>query len=187
MNFYITLLHYPVLNKNEEIIVTSVVVHDIHDISRAARTFGVKKFFVVQTFKGERQIVQRIEHFWQTSGKEYNLNRLEAISVLSLKEKFKDVLDEIVQDTGKMPIVVGTSAQRTGMHEISFKEVAVFLKRDEPVLVLFGTGWGIAYKEIGVVDYFLPPIEGIGAFNHLSVRSAASIVLDRIVSQYKEL
>jgi tRNA (guanine37-N1)-methyltransferase len=55
------------------------------------------------------------------------------------------------------------------------------------VLILLGTGWGIAYRELGNVDYFLPPIEGIGDFNHLSVRSAASIVLDRIISQYKEL
>ncbi|NCQ53821.1 MAG: RNA methyltransferase, partial [Caldiserica bacterium] len=57
MNFYIALLHYPVLNKNNEIIVTSVVVHDIHDISRAAKTFGVRKFFVVEPFEGERKIV----------------------------------------------------------------------------------------------------------------------------------
>ncbi|PIX28396.1 MAG: hypothetical protein COZ65_05005, partial [Caldiserica bacterium CG_4_8_14_3_um_filter_35_18] len=62
MNFYIALLHYPVLNKNNEIIVTSVVVHDIHDISRAAKTFGVRKFFVVEPFEGERKIVERIEH-----------------------------------------------------------------------------------------------------------------------------
>ena len=187
MNLYIALLHYPVLNKNNEIIVTSVVVHDIHDISRAAKTFGVKKFFVVQPFEGERQIVERIDHFWHTSGKEYNSNRLEAISVLSLKEKFKDVLDEIIQETGNMPVVIGTSAQKKDAHEISFKKVAELLKEDLPVLILLGTGWGIAYRELGNVDYFLPPIEGIGDFNHLSVRSATSIVLDRIISQYKEL
>jgi len=187
MNFYIALLHYPVLNKNNEIIVTSVVVHDIHDISRAAKTFGVRKFFVVEPFEGERKIVERIEHFWQTSGKEYNSNRLEAISVLSLKEKFEDVLDEITQEAGRIPVVIGTSAQKKDAEEISFKEVAGLLKKDEVVLILFGTGWGIAYEEIGKVDYFLPPIEGVGDFNHLSVRSAASIVLDRIISQFKEL
>ncbi|NCO28950.1 MAG: RNA methyltransferase, partial [Caldiserica bacterium] len=72
-------------------------------------------------------------------------------------------------------------------HEISFKKVAELLKEDLSVLILLGTGWGIAYRELGNVDYFLPPIEGIGDFNHLSVRSAASIVLDRIISQFKEL
>jgi hypothetical protein len=187
MNFYIALIHYPIINKNKEIIVTSIVVHDIHDISRAAKTFGVKKFFVVEPFEGERKIVERIEHFWQTSGKEYNSNRLEAISILSLKERFEDVLDEVTQETGRTPVVIGTSAQKKDFEEISFKEVAELLKRDEVVLILFGTGWGIAYKELGKVDYFLPPIEGIGDFNHLSVRSAASIVLDRIISQFKTL
>lgn len=187
MNFYIALLHYPALNKKGELIVTSIVVHDIHDMSRAAKTYGIRKFFIVQPFEEERKIVQRIENFWQTSGYGYNSNRLEAISILSVKETFKDVLDEIINETGKTPYVIATSAQKKDFAEISFKETAELLKKDQPVLLLFGTGWGIAYGELEKIDSFLPPIEGVGDFNHLSVRSAASIVLDRIISYFKEI
>lgn len=187
MKFYISLVHYPVYNKNREIISTSIVIHDLHDISRAAKTYGVKKFFVVQPFEAERKIVDRIIKFWNVAGKDYNANRLEAISVLAVAESFQDVMKSISEECGKPPISIGTSAQKKNIKEISFKEVSELLKKDEPVLVVFGTGWGIADELINGFDYFLPPIVGISDFNHLSVRSACSIVLDRIIANYKEL
>jgi Uncharacterized protein conserved in bacteria len=55
------------------------------------------------------------------------------------------------------------------------------------VLVCFGTGWGIPEDFEVNFDGFLPPIVGITDFNHLSVRSAASIVLDRIILSFKAI
>lgn len=47
-NLYIALLHYPVYNKNKQVTATAIFNYDIHDISRISKTYGVKKFFIVQ-------------------------------------------------------------------------------------------------------------------------------------------
>ena len=44
---YVALIHYPVYNKNDEIVATSVTNFDIHDISRTCRTYDIKKYFIV--------------------------------------------------------------------------------------------------------------------------------------------
>ena len=56
--------------------------------------------------------------------------------------------------------------------------------RDEPILLLFGTGYGMAPELIEHADIRLPAIVGpggIGDYNHLSVRAAAVIVMDRLL------
>jgi len=45
----------------------------------------------------------------------------------------------------------------------------------------FGTGRGRAREVLQESDYILAPIEGVLDYNHLSVRSAAAIVLDRMM------
>jgi tRNA (guanine37-N1)-methyltransferase len=45
--------------------------------------------------------------------------------------------------------------------------------------MLFGTGQGLSQSLIERCDYLLLPIDGFSEFNHLSVRSAVAIVLDR--------
>lgn len=187
MNFYIALLHYPVYNKNGEIIATSIVIHDLHDMSRASKTFGVKTFYVVQPFEQERKIADRIVKFWSTSGREYNPTRIEAISVLKVVENFQQVVDDIRSETSEMPVIIGTSARKKPAKNINYSEVANLLKEEKPVLIIFGTGWGIADEITEKFDCFLPPIVGITDFNHLSVRSACSITLDRIIEEYKKL
>ena len=52
------------------------------------------------------------------------------------------------------------------------------------VMILFGTAWGIAKEFIGNADYLLEPILGVSDYNHLSVRTAAAITLDRLFSPF---
>ncbi len=186
MKLYMVLLHYPVYNKNKEIVATSIVIHDLHDMSRAAKTYGVKKFYIVQPMEEQKKVVERILHFWETVGYEYNPNRLEAISILSVKDSLNDVVNEIRGIEGITPFVIGTSAKKRE-NTISFTEAAIKLKDEIPLLVVFGTGWGIPEEFENNFHTFLPPIVGIGEFNHLSVRSASSIVLDRLIFKYKEI
>ncbi|RIE14281.1 RNA methyltransferase, partial [Candidatus Cryosericum odellii] len=35
---YLAVVHHPVYNKHHEIVTTSIVIHDIHDIARAGKT-----------------------------------------------------------------------------------------------------------------------------------------------------
>ena len=46
-NLYLGLVHYPIYNKNMQVIATAVTNFDIHDISRTARTYDVKKYFLI--------------------------------------------------------------------------------------------------------------------------------------------
>ncbi len=182
MNVYLTLLHYPVYNKNKQIIATSIVIHDIHDMARCGRTYGIKKFYIVQPFEGERQIVRRIKNFWNTNGKSYNPNRAEAIKIVSVKRDISEVLNEIKETEHAKPILIGTSARRRLKKSISYSELSKKIKEDSgTVLLIFGTGWGIAEEIEDMFDYFLPPIQGKTNYNHLSVRSAAAIVMDRLL------
>jgi hypothetical protein len=47
------------------------------------------------------------------------------------------------------------------------------------VLLLFGTGNGMAEDLLAACDYLLPPLRA-GGYNNLSVRAAVAIILDRL-------
>jgi hypothetical protein len=86
----------------------------------------------------------------------------------------------IERETGRRPIVVITSA-RPGDNPVGFGDLRRRMDGDDaPYLLLFGTGWGLAPEVIERGDLRLEPIAGIGDYNHLSVRAAAAIVLDRL-------
>jgi hypothetical protein len=64
----------------------------------------------------------------------------------------------------------------------SYAELRARLERNDtrPVLLLFGTGFGMTPAMLERADLALPPVFGPGAYNHLSVRAAAGIILDRL-------
>ena len=51
------------------------------------------------------------------------------------------------------------------------------------VVLIFSTAWGLDQAVIDEADYVLAPISGISDYNHLSVRSAAAITLDRLMGK----
>ena len=44
---YVGLVHYPVYNKNNDIVATSVTNFDIHDISRTCCTYDIENYFII--------------------------------------------------------------------------------------------------------------------------------------------
>lgn len=44
---YLSLVHYPVYNRNKDIVCTSVTNFDIHDISRSCGTYEIKGYRLV--------------------------------------------------------------------------------------------------------------------------------------------
>ena len=62
---YIALLHYPMYNKRQDIITTSVTNLDLHDIARAARTYDVECFFVVHPLANQQKLIKEIVSYWQ--------------------------------------------------------------------------------------------------------------------------
>ena len=76
--------------------------------------------------------------------------------------------------------MIATSAQIADTQQlISYYDQQKVWLHDRPVLLIFGTGQGLSPEIIKQCDYLLLPIDGFSEFNHLSVRSAVAIILDR--------
>ncbi len=56
-------------------------------------------------------------------------------------------------------------------------------KKARPFLIILGTGWGLTETIFSQSDYVLEAVEGYTDYNHLSVRSAAAIILDRLMGR----
>jgi hypothetical protein len=57
------------------------------------------------------------------------------------------------------------------------------LEEGTPFVLVFGTAWGLTEPFIAKADYILEPITGASEYNHLSVRSAAAIIFDRLLGR----
>ena len=183
-NVWITLVHYPVYNKKHEIVNTSITNLDLHDIARAARTFDLSGYFVVQPAQGQKELINTLVGHWARGfGARYNPDRHEALSRLHLVDSIQDVIDHIKKETGKTPKLIGTSAHAS-KEMIGFSDMSKIIKeKEEEYLIVLGTGWGLTDEMMASFDYVLRPIYGVGAYNHLSVRSAASIIMDRLLGE----
>jgi hypothetical protein len=180
-SLYLALMHYPVINRNGEIITSAVTNLDLHDISRAAKTYGVRKFFVVTPLSDQKELVKKIVAHWTTGiGSRHNPDRREALNLISVKDSLDEVL-AVVTDNGEgIPKTVVTCA-RPSARNISFGDLKDKIGDGKPYLLLFGTAWGLSDDFINSADYILEPVKGINGYNHLSVRSAAAIILSRLV------
>ncbi len=179
---YVALMHSDVLiGQERKQGVTSVTSIDIHDIARSSKTYGVEEFFIVTPLLDQQKIVQTLLDFWKEGiGFEYNRCRYDALQLVQLIASLDDVIKKIETKEGKKPLVIATSAQEIdGQQVISFYDQKKVWAEDRPILILFGTGQGLSQSVIERCDYLLLPINGFSEFNHLSVRSAAAIVLDR--------
>jgi hypothetical protein len=180
-NLYLALLHYPVYNKNGEVIASAVSNLDLHDISRAGRTYGVAAFYVVTPLKDQRGLVRRIlTHWTQGAGAAYNPDRRAALELVRIMPVLDEALDEISATGQGRPVTVVTDAQPTP-GSIGYGDLSEMLKSPRPLLLIFGTAWGLTREFLETADYILAPITGPTVYNHLSVRSAAAIVLDRLL------
>ena len=73
-----------------------------------------------------------------------------------------------------------TSAARSAWNKLRGDARADSGEDAAPVLILLGTGFGLAPEAREQADLALEAIRGVGDYNHLSVRAAASIMLDRL-------
>ena len=54
---------------------------------------------------------------------------------------------------------------------------------EDPILLLFGTGFGLTDEVMDMSYKIIEPIRGNTKYNHLSVRAAVSIILDRLLGE----
>ncbi|MFA9408898.1 MAG: tRNA (guanosine(37)-N1)-methyltransferase TrmD [Candidatus Dadabacteria bacterium] len=181
---YIALIHYPVYNNRFKIITTAFTNLDVHDIARSAVTYGVKSFYLVQPNLEQQKLVNRVlKHWTEGEGASFNKSRSEALNLVALRNTLEDVALEIEEIEGEKPVTIVTDA-RSADNMIGFEGLRelIFSEEQKPYLLLLGTGWGLAQEIMERADYRLKPVSGYTNYNHLSVRSAAAIILDRLLS-----
>lgn len=179
---YVALLHYPVYDRKRKPVTTSVTTMDLHDISRSCKTYGVKAYYIVQPLHTQCLLAKRIADYWQTGpGGKFNSNRKEALELLRVSETFEEMEEQITEEEGAMPTYVATDAKKYPWSK-SYQEVREQIKSsDNPFVILLGTGDGLDEAVVTESDILLDPILGPTDYNHLSVRAAAAIILDRLL------
>ena len=180
-NLALALVHYPVYNKHHEVVTSALTNLDQHDIARSSKTFGLDYFFIVTPSREQQKLAERISGHWQQGwGADYNPDRRQALDIVRITPTIASAVAEFQSRFSKpVKIVVTGAARRSGsMTMTTFREL--LLEVDQPYLLLLGTGWGLTEECFLTADLVLEPIAGSGIYNHLSVRSAAAIMLDRL-------
>lgn len=176
----LALVHYPVLDRQGVVVTTSITNLDIHDIARSSFTYGLERYFIVHPVSAQRELAERVtEHWTKGSGASRIPDRkppMEAVRVVSS-------LEQAVEECGTGVEVWVTSAKE--LSGMTSHARARELLKDEgpPVLLVLGTGWGLAPDVVAGAERRLEPIRSPRAdgYNHLSVRAAAAIFLDRLL------
>ncbi len=178
---YAVQLHHPVLDRNGEKSTTAITGMDVHDIARVCRTYGVRKYLVVTPLAPQREIVKRIAAHWTEGyGATFNPDRREAMGLIKTFASFGHSLKWIEDREKAKPYTIATTAKASDRAENWLTLKTKLLGLDRPVVFLFGTGHGLHDEVLAGADAVLAPIAGAAdGYNHLSVRSAASIVFDR--------
>ena len=175
----VALVHGPVMDRHGGVQTTALTNLDVHDLARSTRTYGCAALYIVTPILAQRAQAEAIVGFWEgEQGVKRNKDRTEAMSRVVI---VVDVAGAIADETaalGKKPLVVATSAKPQGA--VPYTQLRHQLDDGADALILLGTGHGLAPAALEICDFVLAPLLGPDDWNHLSVRSAGAIILDRL-------
>ncbi|MGH7781789.1 MAG: RNA methyltransferase [Candidatus Binataceae bacterium] len=180
-DLFLALIHYPVVNRNGEVVTSAITSLDIHDLARSARTYGVRAFFVVHPIPEQRAFAMSVIDHWRFDfGRAFDSRRREALDLVRIVVTLDEACAEATKIAGAAPLIVHTSA-RTDRGE-SFGSMRARLEAPgaPPVMIMLGTGFGTTPEMAARADILLEAINGATDYNHLSVRAAGAIILDRL-------
>jgi hypothetical protein len=175
----IALVHHPVLDAQGAVVTSTLTNIDVHDLARSAKTYGCSDFFVVHPIEAQRTLAARILEHWTTGSSAKRIpDRKDALSLV----RIVNTLPEAKTALGANVRVWVTAAREIGT-SLSWRDARSSLDAEDdvrPVLLVFGTSWGLAPDVTSSADAVLAPIDGGAGWNHLSVRAACAIALDRL-------
>lgn len=179
----IALVHRPVLDKEGKVVTSALTNMDVHDLARSARTFGCSDYYVVHPVEVQRELATRIVTHWTEGSSAKRIpDRKDALAIVRPVATLADAVKAL---GGDRAVETWVTAARVlpGRTTLEFDDARARLEgAGPPVLLVFGTGWGLAPEVLDVADAVLAPIRGFGEWNHLSVRAACAIALDRLRS-----
>jgi hypothetical protein len=179
----IALVHHPVLDSKNEVVTTAITNLDVHDLARSATSYGVTDYFVAHPIAAQRELVERILSHWSegSSGRRIP-DRKVALEVVRVVTSLDEAIARL---GGKDAVEVWVTAARdlASPKRLSFEDARAKIESGgKAVLIVFGTGWGLAPAVVDAADFALAPIRAArSAYNHLSVRAACAIALDRLL------
>ena len=178
-NFYLALVHYPVLNRNGETICSTVDSFDYFDAARLAQTYGIARLFVVNPEPAQKALVDRLIAHGRAEERAHvergYFDRSEWVADVNAACARVQTLH------GVAPRVVATTAS-AGPDATSISALRRRLEGDEPQLWLIGKAWGMAPALLQSADEIAKAIDAGTGYNHLSVRSALAIYIDRLLA-----
>jgi hypothetical protein len=177
----IALVHYPVRGQDGATVTSAITNIDVHDLARSATTYGASDCFIVSPITAQRELVMKICEHWRegSSGKRIP-DRKTALERVRVVASLNDACEAM---GGRSVIEVWATAARA-VGSISTADARARISEDgKPVLVLFGTAHGLADEVLNDANAILAPIRAARdtSYNHLSVRAACAIVLDRLL------
>jgi tRNA (guanine37-N1)-methyltransferase len=179
---HLALVHHPVVDRTGAVITTSLTNFDIHDLARSSLTYGLGGYHIVTPIASQRDKAEHIVKLWIDDAQ--GEHRARALALVRTQPSVDAVIDDIAANHGAAPRVVATSARAEsfpGIVHCTPEALRAEAGIDPaPVLILLGTGWGLADAQLPAVSRVLTPIEGASDWNHLSVRSAGAVLLDRL-------
>ncbi|MBW2526838.1 MAG: RNA methyltransferase [Deltaproteobacteria bacterium] len=182
----LALIHHPVRDRQGAPSTTTITTLDLHDLSRAAVTYGLAQMFAVHPIEAQRQLALRIRQHWvEGSGGRRIPDRARALEALRVVASLEDACATLAPGQGRAGVELWTTAAVARGAEVTPFAAARqrLAAARRPVLLCFGTGWGLTDDLCAAADLRLEPITGSSRsdYNHLSVRAAAAIVLDRLL------
>lgn len=178
-NLHVALVHGPVLNKFGHTVTVSLTNLDLHDIARISRTYGLAGFTVVTPLEDQQALAGTLTGHWtRGAGAAANPDRADALGMVRVEATLADAIARVREHAGQDPWVLATSARTDG--SVTPGRIREAL-RERPVLLVLGTGSGLAPEALVLAHGQAAPVRPYGGYNHLSVRAACAILTDRIL------
>jgi tRNA (guanine37-N1)-methyltransferase len=179
---HLALVHHPVVDRTGAVITTALTNFDIHDLARSSLTYGLAGYHIITPISSQRDKAAHIAKLWIDDA--HGEHRARALRLVRTAASIDAVIEELAVEHGEPPIVAATSARATSFPAIPRRTPTALAAEASaspaPLLILLGTGWGLAEAHIPSISRILEPIEGASDWNHLSVRSAGAVILDRL-------
>ena len=175
------LIHHPILDRERAVVTGAITNLDIHDISRSAHTYGLAAFYIAHPIAAQRELATRVREHWLTgSGSRRIPDRVPPMRGLRIVSSLDEALADAGPDT-ELWVTSAKGGEKALPHAAARQRL---LEDGPPILIAFGTGWGLADEVMQRADRLLEPIRSprADAFNHLSVRAAAAIMFDRLLA-----
>jgi hypothetical protein len=180
----LALVHHPVRDRAGDIITTAVTNLDVHDIARTARTYDLAAYYLVTPIEAQRVLVERILSHWRDgAGARRVPERSVALAICVVVPTIEAALEHMTEQAGSRPRTFVTGARPPAGQRVLDDAEARARMAEAPSLVLFGTGHGLASETVQAADHVLAPIRSGASYNHLSVRAAVAITLDRLFGE----